>query len=78
MQQLQLSDSDWAEWLAHPVTQAVRAALGKRVLDLQEGWLAGSYTADPVLNSKAIGEAQALKSVLDLTPELVNQENSND
>jgi len=39
-----ISDRDFAEWLEHPVTVALRKVLEKKRDDLRRAWEGGSFT----------------------------------
>lgn len=65
------TEAEFKEWLEHPVTIAFRAALKQRADDYAKGWEGGSFTdasgdATIQLNSKAIGNVQALRAVLEM------------
>lgn len=72
-----VSEEEWSSWKQHPTTVIFRGLLKKRIGEISEAWLGGGYTS-PMgdqtlqLNSRAIGEVQCLKNLLELTPEEIN------
>lgn len=72
-----VSKEEWSEWLEIPTTKIFRALLRKRLIEKQEDWVSGRWPlADH--NAKAVGECQALKAMLELTSEQVNEGMSDD
>ena len=62
----------WAEWKAHPVTEALAEFLGVAQRSLQDQWAAGLFqgeTRDEILirNAGALGELRGYKVVKELT-----------
>jgi len=75
----QLSKTEFAEWLEHPVTKLVRGVLRERIEEIKDDWLSGVFTAEnefgtKFLNGQANGAAKALQQVLELSEEDINGE----
>jgi len=69
-----LSEEQFAEWKSHPLTIEVMTALRKKRQDLMELIAEGRFTHEradttAIDTAAAIGECQALKSVIELSHE---------
>lgn len=74
-----LTEELWADWLQHPVTEALRWALARRRQERKDDWEAGETVAfanpeHALRNAAAIGECQGYKFVQEITLETLKQE----
>jgi hypothetical protein len=79
----QLQQSEFDEWLQHPVTKLVRAKLLEELEEIKDQWMSGSFVAETefgtrFLDAQAIGSARAVQGFLDLTVEDINGEENVD
>lgn len=63
-----VNEEEFASWLEHPVTKALRQVLYARVELEKERWASGAFTdqgqfATAILNAKAIGNCEAYEFV---------------
>lgn len=72
-----ISPEEFRDWQAHKVTQAIRAAMRKRVEMFKERWVAEGFRS-PEANSKAIAEVQTLITFIDYSYESLKVDLSND
>lgn len=73
----QLTEEEWSSWKEHPTTKIFRALMKKKLAEKQDLWMRGAYTAPDTsatiqLNSRAIGEAQLLRDIIELSVEDIN------
>jgi Sec-independent protein translocase protein TatA len=77
-----MSESDFKEWLLHPVTVEFRKAMSNRREELKEDLAEGAFTTETVdgtaqQTAKAIGQIQMLKDLLETTYKNVTEDASN-
>ena len=71
-----MDKQEWQEWKQQEVTKEYLKYLKKLKQDLIESWIAGGYTGGTIdetaqLNAKAVGLAQLLDALIDLSYEEV-------
>ena len=77
---LELTEEVWADWLQHPVTEALRKEiLLPRLQELHRKWEAGDFTAESMegtmqLNASAVGAAGVLRFLLEMDLEQLKGE----
>lgn len=73
------SNNQWQEWSHHPVTKAWKALIAEDIEAIKAAWANGSYTSETEgatvqANAQAIGQVQALASLMDRITELQEQQ----
>lgn len=66
-----LMESEFKEWLEHPITKDVKLILQARISELKNKWASGAFTdmsqyGTAILNAKAIGTCEAFDRVIGL------------
>lgn len=66
-----LTKENWNEWLANPVTVAMRHHLESQVAELKESWALGLFLhegnfATAISQARAIGNCDMAKAILEL------------
>lgn len=79
-----ITEDMWADWLGHPVTEALlRQVLPARLEELRNKWEAGDFTdqsqfATAISNAAAIGQCKAIRWVMELNHETLQGELEDD
>lgn len=79
----ELNQEIFADWLQHPVTEALRKVLQKWRNERKDAWERGDALAQgqavyPLLNAAAVGECSAFKQVEELDLEKLKGELEDD
>ena len=80
-QVLKITEAEWEEWKLHPVTKRFRQFLKGQLEELQQQWVEGNFTSDTSdataqINARSIGKAQNLVDIIELSSEILNEENA--
>ena len=83
MRKAELTEEIFADWLQHPVTEALRVVLVKWRAERKEAWEKGDALAQglqvyPLLNAAAIGECTGFRLIQELDFETLKGELEDD
>lgn len=76
-----ITEAEWEEWKLHPVTKRFQQFLKEQLEELQQQWVEGNFTSDTSdataqINARSIGKAQNLVDIIELSSEILNEENA--
>lgn len=76
-----ITEAEWEEWKLHPVTKRFHQFLLYQLAELQKQWVEGNFTSDTSdataqINARSIGKAQNLVDIIELSSEILNEENA--